>query len=279
MLHEYMTVEQWAITSSEHEVGESMLQYAFDYGTKYTDRTNTPAVTQKLFEDIWLAVCKRDTVTHAIIPGEYEYVNVGVKAADIATIYRTLYESLRLCQKWDTDNEGTALKLGIKIRAILTQNLPKYLKWIETMGLCYNPLWNVDGTEEFQSIDEHGNITNTRTPVLATTVNTQTAPYDNSNTYVNTQQETTTYNGTQETNTETHATITFDTEDTRPLSGAIKNMTAADYSHIEKKLRQGNIGVISTVKLIEEQRDLVKFNLIQEFFNDINKHILIGIYK
>ena len=56
-------------------------------------------------------------------------------------------------------------------------------------------------------------------------------------------------------------------------------MTAADYSHIEKRVRQGNIGIVSTVKLIEEQRDLVKFNLIQEFFNDINKQILIGIYK
>ena len=278
MLHEYKTVKQWAITPSEHEVGESMLQYAFDYGTKYIDYTGSPAVTRKLFEDIWLAVCKRDTVTHAIIPGEYEYVNVGVKAIDITTIYRTLYESLRLCQKWETNYEGDALQLGIKIRAILTQNLSKYLTWIETMGLCYNPLWNVDGTEDYQSIDEHGNITNTRTPILTTDVNLQTAPYDSAE-YRNTQKTINTYNGTQETNTESHTAIAFDSGDSRTLSGAIKNMTAADYSHIEKRVRQGNIGIVSTVKLIEEQRDLVKFNLIQEFFNDINKQILIGIYK
>ena len=235
------------------------------------------------FEHIYVPILTRDSTTHAPVVGDdgnfvVTYHDIGVSYGELADMYMTLYGYNMLSVPLPnpeidslgyTNGRNMAAK---KIKSILTLNKYKYLKWIDSMGYAYNPLWNVDGVEAFQYIDTHGNVTRTNTPILQNSQELQTAPYD-SETYKNTNKTINTYSGTNETSTETHTQVTD-----ASLDGPVHAITGGDYSHIEKRVRQGNIGVTMTTKLIQAERELVKFNLIQEFFNDINKQLLVGIY-
>ena len=239
---------------------------------------------QFFFDDIWIPLRDRDT-NHNMLD-TYTYKNVGVSTFDMADMYWTLYSRNVLSVPFilpdvDADKYDKSVnELSVKIKSILNFNLYKYLKWIESMGYAYNPLWNVDGVESFQYIDTHGDVTRTDSPILQVSQELQTTPYD-SNTYKNTEKTINNYgNTTQEqvtgltaVNKETHASVTNDL-----IDGTVHAITGGDYSHIEKRIRQGNIGLTQTTALIESERELVKFNLIQEFFNDINKQLLVGIY-
>lgn len=198
---------------------------------------------------------------------EYKYENVGMLPDAMTEVYMTLY-GYNMLSVPITDPD----MLTLKMKSIFNLNLGKYLKWIDTMGYAYNPLWNVDGSESFQYIDTHGNVTRTNTPILQTDQELKTAPYD-SETYKATNKKINTYSGTQSTDTETHTQVTD-----ASLDGPVHAITGGDYSHIEKRVRQGNIGVTQTSELLRNERELVKFNLIQEFFNDINKQLLVGTY-
>ena len=55
-------------------------------------------------------------------------------------------------------------------------------------------------------------------------------------------------------------------------------VTGGDRYHNEKRIRKGNIGVTKTQELIEAERENLKFSIIQEFFDDLNKVIFVGLY-
>lgn len=232
---------------------------------------------QFFFDEIWIPLRTRDN-QHQMIDNSYTYQNVGVSTYDMTLMYNTLYGRNFLSvplilPTQDVDKYDECVdELSTKMKSILNLYLYKYLKWIETMGYAYNPLWNVDGTESFQYIDSHGKVTRKQTPILKTSDELQTTPFDNT-TYRNTEKTTTTYSGTFSTDEEEHTNVVTDS-----IDGPVHAITGGDYSHIEKRIRQGNIGVTQTTQLIESERNLVKFNIIQEFFNDINKQLLIGIY-
>ena len=57
-----------------------------------------------------------------------------------------------------------------------------------------------------------------------------------------------------------------------------QELWGADRYHAVKNRRYGNIGVTKTQELIEAEREALRFNLLQEFFRDINKVVLIGVY-
>lgn len=269
-------VETWYNTPTERDTRDA-LEEVFHTGTSI----GSPITL--FFQDIWIPIAKRKggngSDKHDIVPGEYEYVNVGFTTAEITDIYWVQYRSLFLSEPLDTTSLSTVAlstaHLSKIIKAILIKNRYKYLKWIDEMGYAYNPLWNVDGVEEYQWIDNHGEVTRTDKPILATQVDLSTASYDG--TTKPTQSTSTTYSQAGATMTatssESHTNITDES-----IPGVIKAITGGDYSHIEKRLRQGNIGVTKSTELIESEREMVRFNLLQEFFNDINKEILIGIY-
>lgn len=273
MLKNLKTVNQWyqmpAVTSDTPDTLKWVFQTATGEGSPIT----------YFFNDIYIPLRVRDSTTHAMTdPPEYTYKKIGYSIDEITDAYMALYGYNMLSvplPDWHYDSLGYTNGRNLmakKIKAILNLNKGKYLKWIETMGYAYNPLWNVDGVDFFQYIDTHGNVTRTNTPILQNSQELQTAPYD-SETYKNTNKTINTYSGTSSTDTETHTHVTE-----ASLDGPVHAITGGDYSHIEKRVRQGNIGVTMTTQLIEAERELVKFNLIQEFFNDINKQYLVGIY-
>lgn len=265
------TVETWykmpTITSDTVRTLEKVFQNA-------TTRGNN----SYFFQDIWIPLRQRNSDNTMKEPPVYKYEPVGITTEQMAQIYRTLYSRNLLSVpliNWEDDSLKYAAsvdELSLKMKSILNLNLYKYLKWIETMGYAYNPLWNVDGTESFQFIDNHGKVTRTETPYTWIDNELSTAPYDSA-TLKATEKTRTTYNGNAQSEEE-HDNVT-----TASIGGDILTaVTGGDFSHVEKRIRQGNIGVTKTTELINDERELVKFNLIQEFFNDINKQLLIGIY-
>lgn len=226
-------------------------------------------------------------------PFEYKYVNVGMDIVEITDYYWTLFGYNMLSvpiidRDLDFTNEST---LGKKMNVIVKANQYKYLKWIQSMGYAYNPLWNVDGTDWFQYIDTHGNVVRKDSPILQYADKLKTNAYEGTlrdtnetqNTYAGTYLSGTTetfgkssYDDTQNiysVSKEEHDAVTNES-----IDGPVKSITGGDYSHIEKRIRQGNIGVTQTSELIKNERDLVRFNIIDEFFKDINKQLLVGIY-
>lgn len=295
MLKNLRTVDQWWKIPFDTD---SCLQNAFETAT------GTGSPVSYFFADIWIPVLTRDT-NHAPVVGDdgnfvFTYKNVGVTTTQLTDMYWTLYGKNMLSQPLRTD-DGFVLSqdvsyLAKKINSILLMNKYKYLKWIDSMGYAYNPLWNVDGVDEFQYIDNHGNVIRDNVPILQYKEQLKTNSYDGTlkdttatyNAYggINkngTTEEYTVSDGSAQSvselrsrDTETHEDITGQTP--QEIAGTIIAITGGDFSHIEKRVRQGNIGVTMTSQLIEAERELVKFNLIQEFFNDVNKQLLVGIY-
>lgn len=62
------------------------------------------------------------------------------------------------------------------------------------------------------------------------------------------------------------------------VDGFGNNVTGGDKYHTDIRERHGNIGVTKTTELINDAIELYRFNLLQEFFNDINEQLLVGIY-
>lgn len=288
MLRDLRTVNDWHNTSSTTSSGKTCLRNAFEIGL---GRGTNPQTY--LFEDIYVPIRKRDGTTHAFIePAEFTYVNVGMTVADITDLYWTQYQYNMLANGIIDRATGLTddLTLGKKINLIVKKNLYKYFKWLDEMGYAYNPLWNVDGTEIEQTLDNHGGVQKNVKPILATDQKLQTNSYDS--TLRDTQKTTTTYNSTDGTvvglvatseEKHEHAKNKVNGEDADYTVGANDTafgtaLTGGDYMHVEKRIRQGNIGVTKTTELIESERELVRFNLIQEFFNDINHELLVGIY-
>lgn len=219
-------------------------------------------------------------------PYEYKYVNVGMSVEDIVDYYWTKYGCNMFCVPIvDRATSLTGdLTLGKKMNVIVKANMYKYIKWIADMGYAYNPLWNVDGTDWFQYIDNHGNVTTNRSPILQTSVLNQVTTDANA-TLRNAEKTSMGYNYTTEEQVsgltditqETHGDIT-DSTTPKEIDGPVIAITGGDFSHIEKRIRQGNIGVTQTSELIKNERDLVRFNIIEEFFKDVNKELLMGIY-
>lgn len=232
------------------------------------------------FSDIWIPLRQRNSDHTMKEPPVYTYEPVGVTPEQMAQIYWTLYSRNLLSVplvNWAEDAtkyNASVSELTLKIKSIFTLNLYKYLKWVESMGYAYNPLWNVDGVESFQFIDNHGSVMTDSTTVGTTMDQLSTTPYDSPNLKLTNQNDGSSTFGTNSAVTHGDITGTIPQE----IEGPVIAITGGDFSHIEKRIRQGNIGVTKTTELINDERELVKFNLIQEFFNDINKQLLVGIY-
>lgn len=280
-----------------------------------------------IFTSIYIPV---KTPTAEGMPDNFTYTNIGLDYSEIADAYNTIYGSNYLSTPLHLDNliQSTA-KLKAKIQSIYKLNKGKYLKMIELSGYTYNPLFNVDGIEQYTSLSNEG--TNDITKQLSFTQHTDTTTSNNTRSgsisdsgsssathedtnsvtsFDSTDLSTTDHNSgnnniTSSSNTQTYNNLSdngggsvsygahTDTDTTtvthhNALNGSAEysggddlfgnSVTGGDKYHNEKRLRQGNIGVTKTQELIEAERANLRFSIIQEFFDDINKVILVGIY-
>jgi hypothetical protein len=213
------------------------------------------------FQSIYIPVRKRDPNTNAMIePAEYEYVNIGLTTEQLTNAYWALYgQNMWSGQLRSYDQSLKMLDIAAmsqKVKSVFELNKGKYLKWIDVMGYEYNPLYNVDGVEIEQTLDNHGGVKREVKPILATKQTLRTASYEPGD-LKDTQETETSYNNTD--GSVTGMTATSEEKHQNAKNGDDSDytvqkkdtafgqaLTGGDFMHINKRLRQGNIGVTMT---------------------------------
>lgn len=139
------------------------------------------------------------------------------------------------------------------------KQLPIWEHMLETTQYEYNPIWNKDGTiteVETRDLSNKGKGTNVSNP--ATTSTHDVAGFNNANSSEKTYSYSDTMSGSNK-----------DTNDYEEANtGTIKH---------ERK-EQGNIGVTSTQYLIEEERRIAEFNIIDYIITDFIKRFCLLVY-
>lgn len=282
-------VKDWQATAGPAEL--TCLENAFLIGTEQISTGQ-----DGFFSNIYIPV---KIPTEDGMPENFTYVNIGLGYADLAQIYCDYYGFNYLVEP--LSEEGTFSyttsigRLARRIKSVLQMNKGKYLKLMELQGYSYNPLWNVDGTETFTFLENEG-VADEKTShnidmsTSATNNETQTT---NINMYDSNprQAEQVTANGSSSSSESGSAATNYDNKvythhnadnNGSEYSGGVDEfgnvVVGGDKYHNEKKTRQGNIGVTKTQELIESERENLRFSIIQEFFDDINEKILVGVY-
>ena len=246
------------------------------------------------------------------MPVDWAWVNVGMGASTLAETYRWLFGENYWVEPLIDRNDDYYTSIGNmarRVEAVYRLYMDKYAKLIELGGYTYNPLFNVDGTEEYTFLESDGTITTRKTLNFAqrqdseggdvtssgtasdneSTATHKIAPYDSSSFNNASEDKTQTSHKNKDEFNKTYTIGShMDTDTTTVEHTATKTSTgtdafgdtigAADRYHTEKRIRQGNIGVTKAQELIEAQREILRYSVIDEFFKDINEQILVGIY-
>ena len=270
--------------------------------SKLTILFNNAIEQSNVFSNIYVAI--RDNPQYAEQAEHFSYYNVGFDNGQISDYFVTKYGLNYFAYKLDSTVDFNALRLRIK--SIYDSNLYKYRKLIETLGYQYNPLFNVDALELYSNAESLGNTTNNNTSSGSgsSTTNPTTThyvnPYDTDGdpskieskdvvTNNSTSQSMSGTNNTTLQHNPAENNYVWDAETGKWVSNGIFSIDAKDNAfgvqfdgperyYAEKRIRQGNIGVTKATELLEDQRKLVRFNLLDEFFKDLEPHIVVGIY-
>lgn len=271
-------VRTWLNTTfnSPDPTTETCLQVAFKNSLKVSTNPD-----KYFFDSIYIPV---KTPTAQGMPEDFTYTRIGFNIEDIAEIYGETYLGNYLidpCILIGGIHNPAVNQLSRRIKAVFNLNKQKYLKLIELQGYSYNPLWNVDGTEEYAFLENQG-INDVKTTTNLGNITGKTNTYDGT---LKDATQTTYGNATSGGN---NNTSTEYTHNNAKNNGNVdynagtdvwnNNVIGGDKYHTEKRVHQGNIGVTKTQELIASERENLRFTVLQEFFDDINKQILIGIF-
>lgn len=301
-----------------YESYQNLLEYILYNVSLYG---NTP-----LFNQIYIPVRKYDTQTQKL--ADYTYYNCGMSTSELADLYWARYSGTYLIGRTSVITDD-ADKIILRAKSVFNQNRGKYLKLIELSGLEWNPLWNVDG-EEIRQLLENNGTNDVETGQINTTAGVQwndtktTHKVSAYNSDLKKEYEdTVSGNGeniptgiqrveytdgefTVSSQSPSGSTIASADESTNGVKGKTKYvhnlaknlnganeedyivdardtafgqaLKGADKMHVEKLIRHGNIGVTKTTELIEDARKTLSYSIVQEFFNDINEVILVGVW-
>lgn len=287
------TVRQWKETIFTNE--RYCLETAFRMALENASQPGT-----YFFDNVYIPV---KIPTADGMPDDYTYERIGWDIGDIIEIYNTYYGANFLVEPFTKDGafeySDSVGSLSRRIKSVFQMNKGKYLKLIELQGYSYNPLWNVDGTEDYTYLENEGmadkktghNINRTVNGTLDSTQTTSVNMYDS-----NPRQAQKVVTEGNPSSTETALAANNYDEEKYTHKNA-KNLNAqgqeeeyaaesafgqdikgGDKFHTERKVRQGNIGVTKTQELIESERENLRFTVLDEFFKDINEQILVGIF-
>lgn len=286
------------------EAEVTALEYAFDVGTVVSLSPES-----HFFDSIYIPV---KIPTASGMPESYTWKNIGLTFEEIGKIYNDLYgENFiveRLTPGGTFEYLNSIAALGRRIKSVLEINKQKYLNLIELNGYTYNPLYNVDAEEMYSFLENQGTTDETTTTKedRVTFSNVETVQQTDRNTYeggtakpaetvtttadpaLSGDDPTKNYTRTRAdpTENEIERTYTHHNADNNGADYAVsaadnafnQAITGGDKYHTDKRIRRGNIGVTASQDLIEKSRNTVRFSILQEFFDDINKQILIGIF-
>lgn len=267
-----------------------------------------------VFSTIYVAI--RNNPRNAAEEAEetYTYYDVGFSIDDITTYFNARYGLNYFC--YDYNKPADYAKIQDKVTAIYEANKYKYMKLVEIMGYKYNPLYNVDGVELYGNAESLGKSTTTRTPsgtikTVSGTEENNTITDTTSTHYINPYNETTTATRIDSQNKQSPITTKQTFEDNYSETNTLEHNAADNYKYnsttgewekngyftvaakdnafgvdfggaeryyAEKRIRQGNIGVTKSQELVSAQRDVVRYNILEEFFRDLEHDLVVGIY-
>ena len=141
----------------------------------------------------------------------------------------------------------------------------EYDKLVDTLSLEYNPIENYSMTEKgtdtrTPNITQTNKGVNTNTIGVDTSITTGKTTFDKSNSFIN---------DTKTTNTGTNT-------DTQDINTTVT--TAGNEKIVHEFTRSGNIGVTTSQQMIESERQLAMFSVVDLFVKAIADIILIGVY-
>lgn len=157
------------------------------------------------------------------------------------------------------------------IMATLFQYKYKLDKLWETTKLEYNPIWNVDGTETTTSeYGEHETTSSFGEKVSESVYGEKIR----NNTYSS-------YPYDTQTETPTNKENVVDSENTDIFTDSPHDDTTTSKEHTDKVTieRKGNIGVVSTQKMIGEERNIANFSFWNVVVEMIAKEITVPYYE
>ena len=141
----------------------------------------------------------------------------------------------------------------------------EYDKLVDTLSLEYNPIENYFMTEKgtdtrTPNITQTNKGINTNTVGIDTSITTGKTTFDKSNSFIN---------DTKTTNAGTNT-------DTQDINTTVT--TAGNEKTVHEFTRSGNIGVTTSQRMIESERQLAMFSVVDLFIKAIADIILIGVY-
>ena len=141
----------------------------------------------------------------------------------------------------------------------------EYDKLVDTLSLEYNPIENYSMTEKgtdtrTPNITQTNKGVNTNTVGVDTSITTGKTTFDKSDNFIN---------DTKTTNTGTNT-------DTQDINTTVT--TAGNEKTVHEFTRSGNIGVTTSQQMIESERQLAMFSVVDLFVKAIADIILIGVY-
>ena len=141
----------------------------------------------------------------------------------------------------------------------------EYDKLVATLSLEYNPIENYSMTEKgtdtrTPNITQTNKGVNTNTIGVDTSITTGKTTFDKSDSFIN---------DTKTTNTGTNT-------DTQDINTTVT--TAGNEKTVHEFTRSGNIGVTTSQQMIESERQLAMFSVVDLFIKAIADIILIGVY-
>lgn len=249
------------------------------------------------------------TLTYVDSEGEVQhYPNFNFNPQKLYTYWSTMYEAMRVGYACKTSNiwsgptqeewNSCAAELTTKAKLWLDLNQAKFLGLIKTFGYKYDPISNYDlyeisgdaskRTKEKTSNTLNGTLTTMKdAPTLKTS--TYTTTYDSASQDRLAGYQENTYNGVHR---EADGGVPVIQETVIPDEN-YRNDTSNEYegnvnltideittpeahsAEVHKLIRKGNIGVTSTQEMIEQEREIAKQNILDEFFKEFNKGVML----
>lgn len=177
-------------------------------------------------------------------------------------------------------------------------------KLYNTTVLDYNPIWNKNGTvTEIEKHSKNNNYTDVTDGKIADhsstngNQNTETSGNENTNTTNNTNEKDYVFGFNSESAAQSGETVTDDTgrtntdrsENTKSNSSANTEATTTNntnFKHDEKenidreytRTEQGNIGITTTQQMINEEREVDKFNLMDYIIDRFKQRFCLLVY-
>lgn len=156
------------------------------------------------------------------------------------------------------------------------KELPVWQELYDTTQYEYNPIWNKDGTfTELETRNLAGTSSNTETRNLAG------GSQDSGSGSGTTEYDVFGYNS----ETAAHESKTTDSNEYSRESSSTQTGTIADQGNTSdtgtirhERTEQGNIGITSTQELIEKQRAVVEFNIMDRIVQDFIRRFCILVY-